>query len=656
MEPPTRTESSRLVNPRDGHADGSLRLKRYRQHRHPIARHLHHHLPPAPHHPGTLSTSITGISWHRHRRHPITPALVAPSPSAPGNPDTTTPPSSPASATLYPTHPHSRYWLPHHARHLHHSPSPRMPAPLSLSHPEASDPIPRDPQAPVTSRSGQLPLSPASPSTCMASTSVPPTPAPSAYTNISTFADPKVAPTVRVPAPLSPTPAAPFKRNLCANPAPPSGVRLAEYRRPSVTHPQRWCDGDGPGSAESSVAVHPDGGARLRTPVRQRDTPVAGLGRAHSGPRSGVTPASHGQDWCFEGRWRSATGSPRQLLGGPDRGSGSRPRAPSPGRGRLQARRQLSIACTLCCIFMIGEVIGGYLAHSLAIMTDAAHLLTDIGSMSVSLFSLWVSTRPPTKIMSFGWHRSETLGALASVLSIWVVTGALVYLAAARIISNDYEIEARAMLATSASAVGVNLVMAYILHQSPVSHGHGHSTGGYEQLESTGGCLPSHVPLPGSTSVRAAFVHVVGDLLQSISVLVAATIIYFKPQCKIADPISTLFFSVFVLGSTFTILRDVFRVLMEGTPRDLEFDAVKEMLLAVNGVKGVHDLHLWALTLSHHTMSVHVAVDTSADPEMVLHEATTQLQSRFGFASCTVQVERYQEEMMGCQHCKDPCA
>uniref|UniRef100_A0A8C6IT35 Probable proton-coupled zinc antiporter SLC30A3 n=1 Tax=Melopsittacus undulatus TaxID=13146 RepID=A0A8C6IT35_MELUD len=237
------------------------------------------------------------------------------------------------------------------------------------------------------------------------------------------------------------------------------------------------------------------------------------------------------------------------------------PRAPSPGRGRLQARRQLSIACTLCCIFMIGEVI-------------------------------------------------ETLGALASVLSIWVVTGALVYLAAARIISNDYEIEARAMLATSASAVGVNL--------------------------STGGCL-----------VRAAFVHVVGDLLQSISVLVAATIIYFKPQCKIADPISTLFFSVFVLGSTFTILRDVFRVLMEGTPRDLEFDAVKEMLLAVNGVKGVHDLHLWALTLSHHTI---------ADPEMVLHEATTQLQSRFGFASCTVQVERYQEEMMGCQHCKDPCA
>uniref|UniRef100_A0A8C4U4L0 Probable proton-coupled zinc antiporter SLC30A3 n=1 Tax=Falco tinnunculus TaxID=100819 RepID=A0A8C4U4L0_FALTI len=327
------------------------------------------------------------------------------------------------------------------------------------------------------------------------------------------------------------------------------------------------------------------------------------------------------------------------------------PPSPSPGRGRLQARRQLSIACTVCCFFMVGEVIGGYLAHSLAIMTDAAHLLTDVGSMSVSLFSLWVSTRPPSKTMSFGWHRSETLGALASVLSIWVVTGALVYLAAARIISNDYEIEAQAMLATAASAVAVNLVMAYILHQSPTGHCHG--TGGYEQLESSRGCLPSHAPLPGSTSVRAAFVHVVGDLLQSVGVLVAATIIYFKPQCKIADPISTLFFSVFVLGSTFTILRDVFRVLMEGTPRGLDFDVVKEALLRVSGVKGVHDLHLWALTLSHHAVSVHVA--TSADPEMVLQEATTQLQSRFGFASCTVQVERYREEMAACQHCQDPC-
>nr|XP_014432529.1 zinc transporter 3-like [Pelodiscus sinensis] len=185
------------------------------------------------------------------------------------------------------------------------------------------------------------------------------------------------------------------------------------------------------------------------------------------------------------------------------------PPTPSQSRAELQACQKLGTACAICFVFMVGEVIGGYLAHSLAIMTDAAHLLADVGSMSVSLFSLWVSARPATKTMSFGWHRSETLGALASVLSIWVVTGVLVYLASARIISDNYEIDARAMLATSACAVGVNIM----------------------PWASWPGVIPT-CPL--------------------------------QPRYKIADPISTFLFSIFVLGSTLTILRDVFRVLMEG--------------------------------------------------------------------------------------------
>ncbi|XP_077186171.1 putative proton-coupled zinc antiporter SLC30A3 [Paroedura picta] len=328
------------------------------------------------------------------------------------------------------------------------------------------------------------------------------------------------------------------------------------------------------------------------------------------------------------------------------------PCSPSQSQLKFQAQRKLSIACVVCFLFMIGEVIGGYLAHSLAIMTDAAHLLTDMGSMGVSLFSLWVSTRPATKTMTFGWHRSETLGALASVLSIWIVTGVLVYLASARIISNDYEIEASAMLGTSACAVGVNIIMAYLLHQSGSPHSHGPSTGGYERIGDSpcGATIPTH----SNTSVRAAFVHVVGDLLQSIGVFVAATVIYFKPQYKIADPISTFLFSVFVLGSTLTILRDVFRVLMEGAPRGVEFQAVKELLLSVKGVKGAHNLHLWALTLSHHVVAVHVAIEPSTNAETVLQDATALLQSKFGFVSCTIQVERYLDDMAICRQCQDP--
>ncbi|XP_018431211.1 PREDICTED: zinc transporter 2-like, partial [Nanorana parkeri] len=284
---------------------------------------------------------------------------------------------------------------------------------------------------------------------------------------------------------------------------------------------------------------------------------------------------------------------------------------PSDCQQKHQARRKLYFACVVCFIFMIGEVAGGYIAHSLAIMTDAAHLLTDLGSMCVSIFSLWISTRPPTKHMTFGWHRSEILGALASVFSIWIVTGVLVYLAAARIINNDYDIDGHVMLITSGCAVVVNIIMAYILHQSASFHGHSHGSG-YEKIgDSPSGGLPLHLGPHGNTSVRAAFIHVLGDLLQSIGVMVAAIIIYFKPQYKIADPVCTFLFSIFVLATTTTILRDVFWVLMEGTPRSIAYNSVKEVLLTVQGVRSVHCLRLWALTLSQNVVSVHLAIGKS---------------------------------------------
>ncbi|XP_077148077.1 putative proton-coupled zinc antiporter SLC30A3 [Ranitomeya variabilis] len=321
---------------------------------------------------------------------------------------------------------------------------------------------------------------------------------------------------------------------------------------------------------------------------------------------------------------------------------------------KLQARKKLYFACVVCFIFMIGEVTGGYIAHSLAIMTDAAHLLTDLGSMCVSLFSLWISSRPPTKDMTFGWHRSEILGALASVFSIWIVTGILLYLATARIINNDYDIDGHVMLITSGCAVVVNIIMAYILHQSTTFHGHSHGSG-YEKIgDSQSSGLSVHLGQHGNTSVRAAFIHVIGDLLQSIGVMVAAIIIYFKPQYKIADPLCTFLFSIFVLATTVTILRDVFWVLMEGRPRSIAHGTVKEVLISVQGVRSVHSLRLWALTLNQNAVSVHLAIDETREADIVLQEATELLQTKFEFFISTIQVERYVDDMAVCPQCQDP--
>ncbi|XP_063211949.1 proton-coupled zinc antiporter SLC30A2 isoform X1 [Chroicocephalus ridibundus] len=178
--------------------------------------------------------------------------------------------------------------------------------------------------------------------------------------------------------------------------------------------------------------------------------------------------------------------------------------------------------------------------------------------------------------------------------------------------------------------------MGVALHQT--GHGHSHGAGGEQP----------------NASVRAAFVHVVGDLLQSVGVLVASYIIFFKPEYKYVDPICTFLFSALVLGTTLTILRDVLLVLMEGTPKGMDFNAVRETLLAVQGVEAVHSLHIWALTAAQPLLSVHIAINAGASAQEVLEEASSRLQGTFRFHTTTIQVESYSEEMRDCRECQPP--
>ncbi|NXX25208.1 ZNT8 protein, partial [Nicator chloris] len=151
----------------------------------------------------------------------------------------------------------------------------------------------------------------------------------------------------------------------------------------------------------------------------------------------------------------------------------------------------------------------------------------------------------------------EILGALMSMLIVWMVTGVLTYLACMRLLHPDYDIDATVMLITSACAVLTNILLSLILHQT--GHGHSHGAQASELLSA-----PLEKPALSNASLQAAFVHTIGDLFQSISVLISALIIFFKPQYKIADPICTFVFSIFVLATTITILRDILTVLMEG--------------------------------------------------------------------------------------------
>ncbi|XP_047985407.1 zinc transporter 2-like isoform X2 [Leguminivora glycinivorella] len=333
-----------------------------------------------------------------------------------------------------------------------------------------------------------------------------------------------------------------------------------------------------------------------------------------------------------------------------------------------RARRKLIIASILCVIFMLGEIIGGYLSNSLAIATDAAHLLTDFASFMISLFSIWVASRPATRRMPFGWYRAEVIGALTSVLLIWVVTGILVYLAVQRVIYRQFEIDATVMLITSAVGVLVNLIMGLTLHQHGHSHGgggHGHSHGGSNPvLNNKDRTSESDVESSSShqhdrdnrenINVRAAFIHVLGDFLQSFGVLVAAIVIYFKPSWDLVDPICTFLFSVLVLLTTFNIIKETLLVLMEGSPRGLDFQEVANTFLTLPGVVRVHNLRMWALSLDKTALSAHLAIRTGVSPQKVLEQATRLVHDKYNFFEMTLQIEEFSDGMETCGQCKMP--
>ncbi|XP_077207733.1 proton-coupled zinc antiporter SLC30A8 [Paroedura picta] len=310
-----------------------------------------------------------------------------------------------------------------------------------------------------------------------------------------------------------------------------------------------------------------------------------------------------------------------------------------------QASRRLYMASGMCLIFMISEVIGGRIAGSLAVMMDAAHMSVDLMSFLVSLFSLWLSSKRPSKKLTYGWHRAEILGAFLSIMTIWAVTGILTYSAVMRLLHPHYEIQGMVMLITSGCAVIANMILSLMLYQT----GHKKIRGSQHAFSH----VSHHKDASANPSVRAAFIHAVGDLIQSISVLISAFIIFVKPEYKMADPICTFVFSVLVLGTTITILWDIVLVFMEGTPKGMAYDKVKKTILAIDKVKSVHNLHLWSLTMNQAILSAHIVTVDTADEQQILKEMTEALFDTYNFHTVTLQIEPEGAQKPDCIFCQD---
>uniref|UniRef100_A0A8C3M052 Probable proton-coupled zinc antiporter SLC30A4 n=1 Tax=Chrysolophus pictus TaxID=9089 RepID=A0A8C3M052_CHRPC len=301
---------------------------------------------------------------------------------------------------------------------------------------------------------------------------------------------------------------------------------------------------------------------------------------------------------------------------------------------------------------------GGYVANSLAIMTDALHMLTDLSGIILTLLALWLSAKSPTKRFTFGFHRLEVLSAIISVLLVYILMAFLLCEAVQRTIHMDYEINGDIMLITAAVGVAVNLIMGFLLNQSGHLHSHSHPHSHVPQSSS-----PSTTRSSGhghsSLAVRAAFVHALGDLVQSIGVLVAAYIIRFKPEYKIADPICTYVFSILVVFTTVRILCDTGVIILEGVPRHLNVDRIKEDLMKIEDVYSIEDLNVWSLTAGKTTAIVHLQLvpGSSSKWEEVQFKARQLLLNTFGMYKCSVQLQSYkQETSKTCSSCQSSSA
>ncbi|XP_017773702.1 PREDICTED: zinc transporter 2-like [Nicrophorus vespilloides] len=307
------------------------------------------------------------------------------------------------------------------------------------------------------------------------------------------------------------------------------------------------------------------------------------------------------------------------------------------------AYKTLCIVSALCLFFMVMEIIGGYLAGSLAVMTDAAHLFSDLIGFFVSIISIWIGKRPPTKSMTFGYNRVEVIGAFLSVLIVWVLAAVFSLLALERIIHRDHKVDADTMLIIAGLGLVVNIVMGAVLHGfcfKVHSHSHGDSL-----IES------NHSHGEENLNIRAAAAHVIGDLLQSVGVLIAAIVIKIFPDAVIADPICTILFSVIVVGATVKVAKDSLMLLAEASPRG-SWD-LSNALSNIPGVRHVHSLHIWSLAPGKDAVAAHLAVDDASDRDTVLNRATEVVKDKLKVVSCTIQIEAYNHQTMSeCIECQ----
>ncbi|MGQ9920568.1 MAG: cation diffusion facilitator family transporter [Desulfobacca sp.] len=276
---------------------------------------------------------------------------------------------------------------------------------------------------------------------------------------------------------------------------------------------------------------------------------------------------------------------------------------------RSHDRRVLIFSLLLVSGFFLVELLGGLWTNSLALVSDAGHMFSDLGALFFSLMAITWAAKAPTPAKTYGYHRLEILAALINGLVLWGLTGIIFFEAYHRLWEPPV-VRSGPMLIIAAIGLAVNIISALLLY-------------------------PSH---ERSINLRSAFLHVVADGLGSV-VAISASLVMLWWGWYWFDPLASLVIGLLIIASSWRLIHEATEILMEATPRHLDIQAVAQSLEKVPGVKNIHDLHIWTITSGWYALSVHVVVNGTRQKDVIRCEMAKLLSEQFNLEHTTIQIE-----------------
>lgn len=278
---------------------------------------------------------------------------------------------------------------------------------------------------------------------------------------------------------------------------------------------------------------------------------------------------------------------------------------------QLRSKRTLWATLLITLFFTIVEIVGGLLSNSLALLSDSAHMISDVFALGLSMTAIYLATRPPNSRFTFGYLRFEIIASFINGLALCIISIGI-FIEGIRRMINPQEIDFVLMLTIACIGFVVNLVLTIILSRS---------MGEEENL-----------------NVQSALWHFIGDLLSSIGVIVSAILIYFTGWI-IFDPIISMVIGAIIFTGGAKITKKSYLILMESVPEQFNLDDVRADIAAVEGVEDVHEMHLWAISTDHYSLSAHVFIDNNIQPFCIILAINEVLKEKYGIEHSTIQME-----------------